>query len=742
MRPIFFLLGWLRVKICRIFRTIGETWTQATYLIFPNLGPQIRKLLRLLMLGALPALIIVYLRPIARYIRGFDGSDLVAWAFHVELLQHLLFLLVRSFLLFLALGALLSVLRWLSGGGQGTVVLPFQNVTGDDRYNSPAISDALIAQLHRIRHIHHYLSEPQPGLTPVADNFPSILPRHENLEASLKDIGTIGINDSKLSVGHTLSALRRLWIFGRSGRVITGSIHHHDHYPDGASLEVVARVEDQQVRAWEANKAVKYADDLNNLIEELAFKLTIHLEPNLSAKNWQAFKYFTDAIASFTRYQQRQEPPQLRQAMNLCYKSLEYQHDYTTMINLLCRIGTAFYKETSFGASRYDDAERVFIRVLELDPQNTYANDGLGNIYTHKNQYEHANVHYKVAQKIDPNDPYAYNGQGNIHAFKYSWHLENIRKSEEEAKSKQVKENDKQTKEPHAQAQDSHKEAEKSYKRAKEFYKQAIRHNPKFVSPYYNLGLLYLNRYEYSQKQKSTIEENIERLKIGVWPFYPLRLRLRLRWVKRLGYRSLRCAEYNLKHAKALASMRSNNVPICYSLGWVYFRKKDFDAAIEEYEIATAIDPQAMFPYGNMGIAYLYKAANLQEEIPGHNPRRQAQVSFKYAIQNCRSTNKREKLSCCLYQITLNKLNSSSNQEQSTQEQAAILKTVENLLENDTTLTAEDLQHVIEDVDAIQESNIFPIGNHDDNDSEPLKVFKKKLAEHKDNCLPKSEEDM
>ncbi|MEM9486629.1 MAG: hypothetical protein AAGA83_23395, partial [Cyanobacteria bacterium P01_F01_bin.116] len=232
----------------------------------------------------------------------------MAWAFHVELLQHLLFLLVRSFLLFLALGALLSVLRWLSGGGQGTVVLPFQNVTGDDRYNSPAISDALIAQLHRIRHIHHYLSEPQPGLTPVADNFPSILPRHENLEASLKDIGTIGINDSKLSVGHTLSVLRRLWIFGRSGRVITGSIHHHDHYPDGASLEVVARVEDQQVRAWEANKAVKYADDLNNLIEELAFKLTIHLEPNLSAKNWQAFKYFTDAIASFTRYQQRQEP--------------------------------------------------------------------------------------------------------------------------------------------------------------------------------------------------------------------------------------------------------------------------------------------------------------------------------------------------------------------------------------------------------------------------------------------------
>ncbi|MBE9137076.1 hypothetical protein IQ254_07650 [Nodosilinea sp. LEGE 07088] len=726
MRPIIFLIRWLGFRLNALRKCFSLAFRQVTYLNFSTFDSKFWKYLGLLVLAALLFIQRARILEIGHSLLNFRWHNLVAWSFYAEITSMLLVHLAQALLLFLAVGALLSVMRWLSGRGTGTLVLPFKNVTDDKRYDSPVVADALVAELHRIRHIHSYLGKADPRVEAVVQNIPSIMPSHENLENSLNNIGTIGIGESQIAVGPILMLLQRFWIFGHSGRLITGSIHRYR----STSLEIVARIEDYQVRAWEAVNTVESQADWHKLIREIALKLVIHLEPNLSAESWQAFGKFTDAILEFHRYQQKQDIENLRRAYELCKESLEFQKDYQKLANLLCSIGYAYFRDFRIGKDYLSHAEDIFNKALSLDPGNANAHIGLGNIYVKCHHYYHAEVHYMIAKRKNPYAPYPYNGLGNLHSELYSKFIK--------------------IKEP--------KRAEENYNEAKENYLEAIVRAPRLATPYYNLGLLYYKKYKALRQNYKGNENN--------------------RSNDDLIEDSLRKSIRYRENSKELAPLTKENAAIYTALGWIYFilgkegsdklkqehqksqnvkikrginkLKGDYEpkskegicyfSAIEEFEEAVAMDSKRFLAYGNMGITYLYI-----EEEDCINRLDRAKESFSLAVEVLNgilgsnqdgSENKPkhdspelnsnifsnldkpyEVLSNCLYEATLGHINS----------EQVIFDQLDQYLKNpegSKYMYPGLINSLLEDVNTIMQSSVIDFDNGQES---PLALFKEIL---------------
>ncbi|MBK4729794.1 tetratricopeptide repeat protein, partial [Oxynema sp. CENA135] len=67
---------------------------------------------------------------------------------------------------------------------------------------------------------------------------------------------------------------------------------------------------------------------------------------------------------------------------------------------------------TAQSESRYEDAERTWRRVLEIDPNNAYAYIGLGNALYLQRKLEEAISAYRRAIELNPQFAAAYNNLG------------------------------------------------------------------------------------------------------------------------------------------------------------------------------------------------------------------------------------------------------------------------------------------------------------------------------------------
>lgn len=636
MKPIRFLIHVLWFKCNGMRKYLSRSLQKITYLDLSLFDPKFWKYLGIFGISIFLLAQREELLNLGKYLLGFRWFNLVAWSFYAELSRLLLISLAQAFLLIFSIGAILSILRWLSGRRAGTLVFPFQNVTGDKQYDSPVVADALVAEIHRIRHIHRYLGKPDPRVQVIRDNIPAIMPNHENLEKSLNDIGTVGMGESHVAIGPLLLLLQRFWIFGYSGRLITGNIHRKGEN----ALEIVARIEDHQVRAWEASKTVNTQKDWDELIREISLKLIIHLEPDLSAESWQAFGKFTDAISAFHRYQQQQDVEALREAYQLCEESLNFQSDYEKLANLFCRIGNAYYRDDRAGDEGIHYAEQSFKHALSLEPNNAYAHNGLGNIYYKNRNYYHAEIHYTIASKKEPKLPYPYNGLGNIKSAQYAELCDGF---------------DFKREKDHQFYYDCQKNLE--YARlAEKNYKEAILRDLRFTASYYNLGLLYYDNYRYFSKftaapyikrVKKTFEAApyIKRVKISIY-IKKFKISIYIKWIKH-SYRLIQFSNRNWleqwlwhvrwpsrnwlkefvryhEYAKELAPVVKENADVYDALGWAYFilgkeggeelhkshRREHggqsfYCSSIKEFEEATVIDTDFLPAHINMGITYL-----------------------------------------------------------------------------------------------------------------------------------------
>jgi tetratricopeptide (TPR) repeat protein len=381
------------------------------------------------------------------------------------------FLQIVVALLLLSLTGML--ISWLASK-EGTVILPFENATGEEKFNGRAISDSLVVELLRIRQIH---SERRPGIRAEIRseklNLPALAPSNENIAGSLADVGTVGLGDTTVSVGKLLLTLKQLWPFGDRGNVIAGSLQKY-----GAVYRLVARMEHHDVRAWEVSRELKGDSELPDLIRELAYRLTKDLSPEIAAKSWLGFRYYTDALDAYTQFTQCERDEDFQQAQTNCLEAARIEPKYKIVGDLLYNLAY-----TSIDHNNYSVAEEMLRQAIQLDPKSAYPHNGLGNVCYDLYRTNEAIAEYQQAIALDLKFAHPHHGLGNVYS-------DLGRTDEAIAEYRQAIALDPKSAHPHNSLGRVYADLKLSDKAIAE-YQQAIALNPKFASPHNGLGVMY-----------------------------------------------------------------------------------------------------------------------------------------------------------------------------------------------------------------------------------------------------------
>lgn len=325
----------------------------------------------------------------------------------VTVIFAIIFEIAKISLILIMFGLLLLLASWLSGKSAGIIVLPFENLTGSTEafLDGRGIANLIIAELHRIRYLHHDTPEMEHGVELKMQNFAPLSPNNENFEEGMRQVGSISFANSQIHLGSLLIVLRKLWPFGNSGKIISGSMQKY-----GRIFRIIARIEDHEVSAWEVRKEGFTPNDLPELVRELAFKIAIHLNSTLQVKSWKALYWFTEALAKYKNYKQSGKLEDLDLAFNFSCKAMEEEREYSKLSNLFCRIGVCFVNER-----KLDDAKNSFSKSLEIDATNVDAYNNLGNVFFRKDEIPEAFEAYNKAVYWDEMCPYPHNGLGNLY---------------------------------------------------------------------------------------------------------------------------------------------------------------------------------------------------------------------------------------------------------------------------------------------------------------------------------------
>ncbi len=384
-------------------------------------------------------------------------EEWVKLSFYAEVLRDILWLGLQSVGALILLLGLLGIIIWLSGYKRGISVLRFENNSKNPVFDGRTVADGLIAELHRIHFIHHdyRLQEIDYVKTKDFGDLPVLLPSDDSLKSNLMEVGSVGVGENQLSVGRVLLAIQKVWPLGTPGQVITGSVHDVK-----GQNKIVVRIEDKEVRAWEVTKTIATNKDYAEMLEELAFKVAVHLNRDNHAINWRAYRRFTQATADFLDYMRTENNESISKAFENCKVALELEKDYIHAANLLCNIGRSLLQNKGLCEERLEMAKEAFYKVLEMGDSydhSAYAFTGLGNYLRQKREEdEDALTAFEIAASKAPFSPYPYIGKGGFYHCR------------------------------------------RDYEKALAEYKHAYHLNPHLFRVHYNLGMLY-SRMEESE---------------------------------------------------------------------------------------------------------------------------------------------------------------------------------------------------------------------------------------------------
>ncbi|HEY8436455.1 MAG TPA: tetratricopeptide repeat protein [Haloplasmataceae bacterium] len=126
----------------------------------------------------------------------------------------------------------------------------------------------------------------------------------------------------------------------------------------------------------------------------------------------------------------------------------------------------------------YDALKRMYLKVLEHDPNHVYAMRQLARLFANRFQdYKTAESYYHRILEVQPGDPLAHYNYGEL--LEYQLH---------------------------------------DYERAKKQYELAIQNQPTFVQAYLNLAWLHLERFEDPQEAIRTLQKGLEQ--VEHWKLY------------------------------------------------------------------------------------------------------------------------------------------------------------------------------------------------------------------------------
>jgi tetratricopeptide (TPR) repeat protein len=267
---------------------------------------------------------------------------------------------------------------------------------------------------------------------------PSLL---ENLQMdySLSQIGTLGVEGVSISIGNALLLIKKS--LGDQPNTITCSLQRYN-----STIILVAIIKDNQhnkTMTFE-NESIRFTEEqIPSLINDLAFKISLALckqskKADLYPNNWQTFKYVTQGRDAYNSYILTRDSDDLNKSYNLTLSAEKFEPGYMGTFELRSHIGFCYIQ-----AGNLYRAENIFQNISQLKlPERALAIKsawGLGNIYSIYNTSDYnkkALNAYDKATKLNPENPLLWNNKGvvlcrlgnyseGINAFKKAIDLDN-----------------------------------------------------------------------------------------------------------------------------------------------------------------------------------------------------------------------------------------------------------------------------------------------------------------------------
>lgn len=419
---ILALIGFLVIVLARYLYTLTGRrfpgfWTATTGLLRFSIN-SFGRLIELFLYLALILLLFRLSISIFAVSRATLLADTLAPDFDNQFKQVLSILKILGLLS--GLGIFTLLFHWLSSRQTGTLVLPFNSylpeespsLKGQTGLTGKGISNSLITELNRIRHIHNSMGKIPLEISSQTNqmaNLPPLFPIQESIENDLANIGTIDIGKARIPVGLTFLGLRMMWPFGGVNKIITGDLQKVD---GRTRLIVRLRQHQEIIMTWDAI-AIETSSELNiyDLVNEIAYKVSLYLAPQIQARTWEAFKCLTEALACFEKFLNSGDLQFLYKCKSFCVDALRFERDYSKVGDLLYEIGQVFYDR-----DLPEEAESALFEALKVNPQNEYVHNALGNIYLQRNDFREAENQYKLSLHLSNGGSFAYpyNGLGNV----------------------------------------------------------------------------------------------------------------------------------------------------------------------------------------------------------------------------------------------------------------------------------------------------------------------------------------
>ena len=369
----------------------------------------------------------------------------------------LLLLEIVGILLLLVLTV--AMFRWLRRKPEGTLILAFETVDGGENDSKPnfdgkSISDSLNAELLRILQIHTdeqdetadanatdsasandtddeqearqsvttrsvtgasadgiraqtAVNRPKPN---ILFQGPGLKTTSENLTPSFADSVTVGVGGATVSIGRLLLAFKQISSNRDPEIIVSGSLQRF-----GKVARLVARIDrcDYPLLICEVSRTVESDEQIPDLVRDLAFKIwqetskTWEDKAKTSAKTWNGFKYFTEALYATQQYGVTGREEDLREAATNCLAAVREEKGYQNLFYVCYNLGRA-----TFELGDYPMAEALFLgailihdgSVLEGEAKNRVADafNGYGASLAWQGKNTDAERAYRQAIKFRP----------------------------------------------------------------------------------------------------------------------------------------------------------------------------------------------------------------------------------------------------------------------------------------------------------------------------------------------------
>ena len=135
--------------------------------------------------------------------------------------------------------------RYWKTPDEDIVIMPFEIVNNNNKYNGKALSDLLFAELQRIKHIssnkYEGIENEELGKSEVAGKEKTIISGEE-----LSKLGNFGIGSASVSIGEFMIIIKKLFRDNNCQSIINGSLDNC-----GQNFKLIACIKGNQSCTWE-----------------------------------------------------------------------------------------------------------------------------------------------------------------------------------------------------------------------------------------------------------------------------------------------------------------------------------------------------------------------------------------------------------------------------------------------------------------------------------------------------------